>query len=77
MNQQIGALEYRIGTLEAFLDFDPKAPADDVSPCTLFERIADELTGVTTHCEARIDALLREIKALRARLDALETKTPC
>jgi BMFP domain-containing protein YqiC len=56
MNQKLNALEYRIGTLEAYLDCEPNAPADD-SPCTIHELIADEMTGVTADAYSRIDAV--------------------
>ena len=37
------SLEYRIETLEAFLDFDPTAPADDSLPATIYELVQDVL----------------------------------
>ena len=55
--ERMNALEYRIGTLEAYLDYDPNAPADDEWPCTIHELIADEMTGVTTDAYSRIDAV--------------------
>jgi hypothetical protein len=55
--ERMNAIEYRIGTLEAYLDLEPNAPADDEWPCTIHELIADEMTGVTVDCEKRIDAV--------------------
>ncbi len=81
---KIDALEYRIGTLEAFLDFDPNAPADDEWPDSIHNLVADGMTGVTQHCEARIDRLTWRIDAIQDlllklvdRLEALEQKAPC
>ena len=54
---RINALECRIGTLEAFLDFDPQAPADDALPDCVHDLIAEGMTGVTRHAESRIESL--------------------
>ena len=111
IEERIGTLEahslpYRVDTLEMFLDFDPQAPASDVSPDCIHDLIAEGMTGVTTHCmesaaalvtvlgnaaDNRIDAVVKQAELLQslvlnvkelllnvdARLDALESKTPC
>ena len=73
---KIDALEYRIGTLEAFLDFDFTAPANNGSPDCIHDLIADGMTGVTVDCEILIAGLMAEIQVLQTRLDALESKAP-
>ena len=50
--QRLGELEshslpYRLETLEAFLDFDPQAPASDALPDDIHQLIAEGMTGVT------------------------------
>lgn len=76
------ALEYRIGTIEAFLTFDPNAPASSDSPdtihdllresveCTMSVEIAEAMTGVTLF-------LLDHVARLEQRLVAMELKQPC
>jgi hypothetical protein len=65
-------LEYRLGTLEAFLDFDPNAPADNESPDSIHELIAEGMTGVTTHCMEHAAALVTvEAAAVDNRIDAI------
>ena len=77
-------LAYRIETLEAFLDFDPQAPASDALPDDIHQLIAEGMTGVTTDMHTHLERLTRRIDDLQdlllkavLKVDALETKTPC
>ena len=67
--KNVNDLEYRIGTLEAFLDFDPKAPANEWEPLCIHDLIADAITDVTLDCG-------NQIAALQARLESLESNQP-
>ncbi len=71
-NFSLEAIEYRIGTLEAFLDFDPNAPADDDWPDSIHNLIAEEMTGVTAHCMESAEALVTVLgNATDKRIDAI------
>lgn len=60
MNQKLNTLEYRIGTLEAYLDLEPNAPTDDEWPCTIHELIAEEMTGVTADMHKHIEGAITQ-----------------
>lgn len=71
-NFSLEAIEYRIGTLEAFLDFDRNAPADDDWPDSIHNLIAEGISGVTTHCMEHAAALVTvEAAAVDNRIDAI------
>ena len=87
--QRLGELEshslaYRIETLEAFLDFDPKAPASDTLPDDIHDLIAEGMTGVTTDMHTHLERMTRRIDDLQdlllkavLKVNALESKAPC
>ena len=60
LDMRLKLLEYRLNGIDARLNVE--IPTD----------IAEGMTGVTTDAYSRIDALLAEIQALRARIEALE-----
>lgn len=47
LESEQNSLAYRLDTLEAFLDFDPQAPASDALPDDIHQLIAEGMTGVT------------------------------
>ena len=67
-NPQMNDLEYRIGTLEAYLDLEPNAPADDEWPCTIHELIADEMTGVTADMHKNVEGAISHCRESAAAL---------
>lgn len=65
-------LAYRLETLEAFLDFDQKAPASDDWPDSIHDLIAEGMTGVTAHCMESAEALVTVLgNATDKRIDAV------
>lgn len=79
--QRLGELEahslpYRMDTIEAFLDFNPSAPADDALPDCIHDLIASEMNLVTTHCMESAAALVTVAAAATdKRIDAAIKQT--
>ena len=57
------SLPYRLETLEAFLDFDPKAPASDALPDDIHGLIAEGMTGVTTDMHEHVAKKVTELSS--------------
>lgn len=56
-------LAYRLETLEAFLDFDPKAPASDAFPDDIHGLIAEGMTGVTADMHEHVAKKVTELSS--------------
>jgi len=69
---RIEALEYRIGTLEAWADIDFTAAANNGTPDCIHDLIAEGMTEVTTHCMEHASALVTVAAAATDnRIDAV------
>ena len=72
LESEQNSLAYRLDTLEAFLDFDPKAPASDALPDDIHQLIAEGMTIATTHCMESAAALVTVLgTATDKRIDAV------